>query len=155
MLGNSPVGLNRGRVHREENVGLDYRWHREIPAPPGTRFPAQKVATIGRRVDYFSLHKGCCGSAFSFNADPQKKNSRLFLWVIFALLDPDQNSQCGPWSGSSRPKSIRIRIRNIAHKYLKFIPFVYSETQLKILPILTKKRRKESIKLHFSYIQVN
>jgi hypothetical protein len=22
---NPPVGLNRGRVHREENVGLDYR----------------------------------------------------------------------------------------------------------------------------------
>ncbi len=47
MRGNPPVGLNRGRVHREENVGLDYRWHREIPTPPGTRFPTQKVATIG------------------------------------------------------------------------------------------------------------
>ncbi len=79
IRGNPPVGLNRGRVHREENVGLDYRWHREIPAPPGTRFPAQKVGTIGRRVDYFFLHKQCWGSAFSFNADPNSDPG--FRWA--------------------------------------------------------------------------
>ncbi len=34
----------------------------------------------------------------------------LFLWVIFAFLNPDPHSQGG--TGSSRPKSMRIRIRN-------------------------------------------
>ncbi len=36
----------------------------------------------------------------------------IFLCVIFALLNPDTNSQCV--SGFSRPKSMRIRIRNTA-----------------------------------------
>jgi hypothetical protein len=31
----------------------------------------------------------------------------IFLWVIFALLNPDPHSHCG--SGSSRPKSMQIR----------------------------------------------
>jgi hypothetical protein len=40
----------------------------------------------------------------------------LLLWVIYALLDPDQHFQCG--SESSRPKSMRIQIRNTVFLYV-------------------------------------
>jgi hypothetical protein len=53
------------------------------------------------------LHKGRLGEAFS----PQKRTSStskhensvlfLFLWVLFALLDPDPKFECGSGSGSS------------------------------------------------------
>jgi hypothetical protein len=36
------------------------------------------------------------------------------LWVLFALLDPDPSPHSLCESGSFRPKSVRIRIRNPA-----------------------------------------
>ncbi len=101
MLGNPPVGLNRGRVHREENVGLDYRWHREIPAPPGTRFPKQKVGTIEEST-IFPFIRGVADmyrylaslwiriqiQGFDdqkFKKFPAKNFSVLFFWLEIAI----------------------------------------------------------------------
>ncbi len=75
------------------------------------------------------LHKG--HQSYRRSLQPSKQNIQhfktwnvffLFLWAIFALLDPDSPSQCG--SGSSRSKSLQIRNRKLPTKI--FSPFKFS-----------------------------
>ncbi len=125
MCGSPPVGLNRGRVHREENVGLDYRWHREIPAPPETRFPAQKVGTIGREESTIfpfissvaDLHLVSLRIRLRIQGFEELKLEINYSWKFLPWAFKREHPAlfvgyfCPPESGLAFPMRTRIRIQ--------------------------------------------
>jgi hypothetical protein len=65
----------------------------------------------------------------------------IFLWVIFTLLDPNPEFECG--SGSSNSKLMRIRIRNPDFLCKKFY------NSLKIGPIFFSSALQNKIIYNF------
>ncbi len=90
-----------------------------------------------------TLHKG----RPNFRRSPdQRSTSKLeisflfpILLVIFALLDPDPNSQCGSESGSSRQKSMRILNSTLKASKVKIMDKSHKMKQFKML----RRVRKE------------